>query len=79
MFNFHLSAIRVNYPYLTMREAVTLASLQTIIDGYPGPVIGSDEDIASVLAKIESQVRSNSGFGDLSESENLQRLRTYGW
>ena len=52
-FHANLSAIRTYHPYLTMREAITLASLNTVIDGYPGPVIGSDEDIQWVLTKVK--------------------------
>jgi len=53
VYNFHLECVRANYPYLTLREAITLASLNTVIDGYPGPVIGSETDINWVLTKVK--------------------------
>lgn len=55
--NAHLVQIRAYYPGLSFGQALCLASLNTIIDGYPGPLLGSDELLESVLKAISLRER----------------------
>jgi len=51
-FGKNLHQVRILYPYLTMAESFCLASLETTIDGFSGPVLGSDELLDRTLGKI---------------------------
>lgn len=71
--NFHLEATRATYPYLSIKEALVIASLDTIIDGFPGPLLGTDDELQWALTKIK--VREMPAKLTDSEAMNLLKNR----
>lgn len=55
IFHFHLEYARAYYPDLSLMEQLTLASIETLIDGYSGPVYGTDDYIRQVLTKVNAR------------------------